>query len=173
MKKLLIVSLVLSLFIVSGCSVRTDNQEALPETNGIIDNTISTLDTKRLEAHDQYLIAKTKEIETMVQLYGIDNVKYPIILDSFGIATTTKIYNGSENWDKLKNLIFSSPSMEGSTTDLSEVVTANQPIEYFSDGDTYTFKVYLNYDKDYSIGDNDFRCQKEGVWCVLTINSEL
>lgn len=173
MKKLIFASLAVSLFIISGCSVKTDNQTTSQKTNGILDNTINTIDTKRLEAHDQYLISKTKEIETMVQLYASDNTKYPVILDLSGIATTTKIYSGSENWNKLKNLILSSPSLKGLTTDVSETVTVSQPIEYFSNGDTYTFKVYLNYDKSYNIGGNDFKCQtKEGVWCVLTINSE-
>jgi len=171
MKKLLIISLIISIFIVSGCTVKTDKQAASQGTKGVLDNTIKAIDTERLETHDHYLIAKTKEIETMVQLYASDNTKYPVILDSFGIVTTTKIYSGSENWNKLRNIILSSPSLEGLTTDVSNTVTVNQPIEYFSNGDTYTFKVYLNYDKNYNIGGNDFKCQtKEGEWCVLTIS---
>lgn len=173
MKKLIFASLVLSLFIISGCSIQTDNQKT-QKTNGVLDGAINTIKTKRLETHDQYLISMTKEIETMVQLYRGDNEKYPVILDLSGIATTTKIYSGSENWNKLKGIIFSSPSLQGLTTDVNETVTADQPIEYFSNGDTYTFKVYLNYGKTYNIGGDDFKCQtKEGTWCVLTINSEV
>ena len=174
MKKLIFASLLLSFFIVSGCSMKTDSQTTSQKTNSALDRAINTIDTKRLETHDQYLISKTKEIETVVQLYGGDNTKYPVILDSSGIATTTKIYSGSENWNKLKNIILSSPSLKGLATDVNETVTVDQPIEYLSDGNTYTFKVYLNYDKIYNIGGNDFKCQtKEGTWCVLTINSEL
>lgn len=172
MKKLIAVSLVLSLFIISGCSIKTDNQTTQQKPARVLDNVNSKLDTKRLETHDQYLISKTKEIETMAQLYASDKTKYPVILDSFGVATATKIYSGSENWNKLKNLILSSPSLKGLTTDVNETVTADQPIEYFSNGDTYNFKVYLNFDKNYSIDGNDFKCQtKEGKWCILTINS--
>lgn len=174
MKKLIFASLVLSLFIFSGCSIQTDDQTTSQKNNGVLDGAINTIDTKRLETHDQYLISKTKEIETMVQLYGGDNEKYPVILDQSGVAITTKIYSGSENWSKLKGIILSSPSLQGLTTDVNETVTADQPIEYFSNGDTYTFKIYLNYDKSYKIGGDDFKCQtKEGTWCVLTINSEL
>ena len=174
MKKLIFVLLVLSLFIFSGCSTQINDQTTLQKTNGVLDGAINTIDTKRLEIHDQYLISKTKEIETMVQLYGGDNTKYPVILDPSGVATTTKIYSGSENWNKLKGIILSSPSLQGLTTDVNETVIAEQPIEYFSSGDTYTFKVYLNYDKTYNIGGDDFKCQtKEGTWCVLTINSEV
>lgn len=70
-------------------------------------------------------------------------------------------------------MLLKSKSNEGITTDINETVTAGQPIEYSSDGNTYTFKVYLNYDKDYTVNDNNFKCQtKQDKYCILTINSE-
>jgi hypothetical protein len=108
----------------------------------------------------------------MVALYKLQHDKFPVLFDSLGEATTTKIYYGSQDWDKLKNLILSGLPFKIATADLSEALTVERPIEYFSNGDIYTFKVYLNYDKEYSVGGNNFKCQtKAGPWCILTINN--
>jgi len=156
MKKLLITFPMLLILVISGCFSK------------------AVVQTSVLETHDKYLIAKTKEIETLVKLYELDNKEYPIIFDQFGKPTTARLYNNSEDWRKFKDVILSAPSLMGFTTNVGETVTSNQPIEYFSDGDTYTFTVYLNYDNNYNVGGSDFQCSAiEGSWCVLKINSDL
>ncbi len=167
MKKVFIISLMFFVLILSGCSVSQDNSKG----TGFLTDSINK---KRLEAHDKYLIAKTKEIQTMIELYMMDNSQYPVIQDSEGNPVTVKIYYGSENWNKLKDLILSTPSLQGVNSDISETVSRDQPIEYFSDGSMFIFKAYLTYNKeDYNVSRQSLKCpSQENDFCIFTVSSD-
>lgn len=167
MKKVLIILLIFVTFVVSGCSSSKDNNQ----DSGFVTNTINE---KRLEAHDKYLIAKTKEMEIMVELYMMDNSEYPFIEDSEGNPVKINIYHGSEDLSKLENLILSTPSLRDiESIDISKTVGSDQPIEYFSDGKMFRFDTYLTYNKeDYEVSKQNIKCLSgEDDFCIFTISN--
>ncbi len=128
---------------------------------------------ERAETRDKFLISKTKELEIMVQLYELEFSKYPIIYNSSESTNVAEIYYKSTDWQKMKEKLQLAPSLKNLIVELSEGISNQNPIKYYSDGSSYTLSVNLENNKRYNILGTDYQCHVDSEnQCVFTISNE-
>lgn len=173
MKKILILLFIIFLFFLSGCSLFERNNQESSRSSGIFGGVVNYIEDEKLETGDRYLISKTKELEIMAKIYHLEKNHYPVVYDDSENPKLIKIDGYSEDWQELEKVFKTIPSFKDMEVELSENILKENPIEYFSDGDFYEFKVYLNNNKVYEHVGEKYQCEmnEEGL-CILTIDSK-